>query len=167
MAQRALSTREAEFATQRSVLTDGSACYRSPKFTQVVTRLAPGHLLVTAIGYNSGESAPLITADMAHEIPHGGKLSVYVNLSAETGQASAAREWWADWVKHRQPELNLTHILVRNRIMEMAISVLAMIVGGGNIKAHSSEASFISIIAEGVPGFRQLPKFPDLPAMLK
>lgn len=167
MAQRALSKQDAESSTQRSALADGSTCYRCLKFTQVVTRLAPGHLLLTGIGYNSGESAPLITADMGHEIPKDGKLSVYVNLSAETGQTSAAREWWADWVKLHRPKLNSTHFLVRSRIMEMAISVLGMIVGGGNIKAYSSEANFIAIVAENVPGFRQLPSFPDLPPMLK
>ena len=167
MAQRALSKQDAQSATLRSTLADGSVCFRSPKFTQILTRLAPGQMLVTGIGYNSGDSAPLITTEMSREIPRGGKLSAYVNLSAETGQASAAREWWADWVKQHRPELNETHLLVRSRIMEMAISVLGMIVGGGNVKPHSSEAAFVSIIAAAVPGFRQLPTFPDLPPMLK
>ncbi|MES1175737.1 MAG: hypothetical protein ABUL62_15555 [Myxococcales bacterium] len=167
MGQRALSKHEAEATTERTTLADGSTCYRSHKFTQVITRLAPGHVLVTAYGYNSGESAPLITAHMAYEIPQGGTLSAYVNLTHETGQASAAREWWADWNKQYKNELNPAHILVRSRIMEMAISVLSMIVGGGKINAHSSEATFIAVIAQAVPGFRQLPKFPDLPPLLK
>ncbi|MEO6600921.1 MAG: hypothetical protein ABIQ16_13665, partial [Polyangiaceae bacterium] len=71
------------------------------------------------------------------------------------------------WVKQHAPELNVTHLLVRNRIMEMAISVLSMIVGGGSLKPHSSEADFIAVISQAVPGFRQLPKFPDLPPLLK
>lgn len=43
--------------TQRSVLVDGSLCFRTSKFTQVVTPLAPGRVLVTGIGYNDGRGA--------------------------------------------------------------------------------------------------------------
>ena len=93
-------------------------------------------------------------------------LTTFVNLSAQTGQASNAREWWADWVKSHRPQLGGTHMFVRSKIMEMAISVLGMIIGGGLIKAHSNEASFVAAITAHVPGFRRLPLFPDLPPLL-
>ena len=139
-------------------------CFRSSKFTTVFTHLAPGTVLTTAIGYNTGDSAPLLTAEMTKAIPPGGKLFTFVNLSLQTGQASAAREWWADWVKRNREQLGPTHMLVRSKVMDMAISVTAMIIGGGMIKSHSSLASFEAAIATQVPGFRSLPVFDDLPA---
>jgi hypothetical protein len=166
MALSKLSKQHAESVTTKSVLADGSLCFRTRKFTQIVTRLAPGALLVSGIGYNSGECAPLITAELTRVIATGAKLSPFVNLAEQTGQASAAREWWAEWVQQNRAQLGTAHILVRSRIMDMAISVLAMVVGGGMIKAHSNVAEFEAVIAAQVPGFRRLPLFPDLPPLL-
>ena len=56
-------------------------------------------------------------------------------------------------------------MLVRTRLMDMAISVLGMLIGGG-IKTYSDEAGFEAAIARAVPNFRQLPKFADLPPLL-
>jgi len=165
MAKSPLSKAHAEAVTQRSVLADGSLCFRTSKFTQVVTPLAPGRMLVTGIGYNDGRCAPLITEEMTRALRRDGKLIAFVNLSAQTGQASEAREWWAEWAKAHRGQLEHTHILVRNRMMDMAISVLGMLVGGG-IKAHSEPASFEAAITAAVPGFRQLPKYADLPQLL-
>lgn len=164
MAQRALSKEQARSVTEITTLRDGSLCFRSSKFTIVFTRLAPGFVLTTASGYNAGDSAPLVTAEMSKAIPPSGKLVIFVNLSLQTGQASAAREWWAAWMKQNREQLGTTHMLVRSKVMDMAISVTAMIIGGGMIKSHSSLASFEAAIATQVPGFRNLPVFDDLPA---
>lgn len=165
MAKGPLSKALAESVTQRSVLADGSLYFRTSKFTQVVTRLAPGRMLVTGIGYNDGRCAPLITEEMSRSVPAGGKLFPFVNLSAQTGQASEAREWWAEWVKANRAQLDCTHMLVQSRMMDMAISVLGMLIGGG-IKAHSQRASFEAAITAAVPGFRHLPAYADLPPLL-
>jgi len=160
-----LSKSRAEIVTQRSVLADGSLCFRTSKFTEVITPLAPCRVLVTGFGYNDGRCAPLVTEELGRAIPEGGKLVAFVNLAAQTGQASGGREWWAAWVKANRPRLEGTHMLVRNRMMEMAISVLGMLVGGG-IKSYSTVAAFEAAIREQVPRFRELPTFPDLPPML-
>jgi len=166
MAQNRLSKERADALTRRSLLADGSQCFRTSKYTQIVTPLAPGSVLVTGIGYNSGECAPLISAELARAIPVGGKLNAFVNLAAQSGQASIAREWWADWVKQNRAQLTTAHMLVRSRIMDMAISVLVMLVGSEMVKTHSTQRTFEAAIAERVPGFRALPTYPDLPPML-
>ncbi len=161
-----MSNERARAATEVTALLDGSLCFRSPKFTLVLTELAPGAMLVHSIGYNTGESAPLVTAEMVRHMPATGKLQCFVNLSKQTGQSSAAREWWGAWAKQHRPSLGIQHILVTSKVMEMAISVLSMIVGGGLIKAHSSLPPFEAAITERVPGFRKLPTFTDLPPQL-
>ena len=167
MAQNRLSKEHAEAVTRQSVLADGSHCYRCSKFTQVITQLAPGAVLVTGIGYNSGQCAPLVTAELSRVIPTAGKLSAFVDLSGQTGQASSAREWWGDWAKQNRPQLATTHMLVRSRMMDMAISVLVMIIGSEMVKTHSTRISFEAVIAERVRGFRGLPSYPDLPPLLE
>jgi len=162
-----LSKQRAEAVTRRSTLADGSLCFRTSKFTQVVTPLALGCVLVTGVGYNSGECAPLITAELARAIPAGGKLSTFVDLSGQTGQASIAREWWADWVKQNRAQLETTHMLVRSRMMDMAISVLVMIIGSEMVRTHSNSATFQRAISERLSGFKALPTFPDLPPLLE
>lgn len=164
MGERALSKASAETVTQRSTLADGTKCFRTSKFTQLVTLLAPGIVLVTGIGYNSGASAPLVTEEVERAIPAQGKVLSFVNLSLQTGQASAAREWWIEWSKQHRPRIEGVHILVRSRIMDMAISVIRMFVGG-LIHSHSEPESFEAAIRERVPSFQGLPTFPDLPPL--
>jgi|GEM_PF-1532523 len=166
MAQTPLSKARAEAVTRRSVLADGSQCFQTSKFTQVVSQLGPGSMLVTGIGYNSGECAPLVTAELTRAIPARGQLSAFVNLSEQTGQASIAREWWADWAKQNRSQLGTTHMFVRSRMMDMAISVLVMIIGSEMIRTHSTRTTFEAAIAERVHGFRALPSYPDLPRLL-
>jgi hypothetical protein len=165
MTEPALSKHLAETITQRGTLTDGSLCFRTSKFTQVVTRLAPARVLVAGIGYNDGRCAPLITEELDRVIARDGKLTAFVDLSRQTGQASIGREWWAEWAKKNRPTLLGTHMLVKNRLMDMAISVLGMLVGGG-IHTYSTTAAFEAAVAKEVPGFRNLPTYPDLPPML-
>jgi len=166
MAQKTLSREHAEAITRRSVLADGSQCFRVSKFTQVFTPLAPGSVLVTGIGYNSGECAPLVTAELSYAIPALGKLSAFVNLAGQTGQSSIAREWWANWAKQNRERLTTTHMFIRSKMMDMAISVLVMIIGSEMIRTHSSRTTFEAAIAERVPGFRALPPYADLPPLL-
>ncbi len=165
MGERALSKERAEAVTQRSTLSDGTKCFRVSKFTQLVTPLAAGVVLVTGIGYNSGACAPLITEEIGRAIPTDGKLVSFVNLSQQTGQASVTREWWAAWVKEHRPQLEGAHMLVRSRLMDMAISVLGMMLGGV-IHSYSEPAAFEAAIRERVPSFRGLPAFADLPPLL-
>jgi len=167
MAQKALSIGHAEAVTRRSVLVDGSQCFRTSKFTQVITRLGPGSVLVTGIGYNSGECAPLVTAELSRAMPAGGKLSAFVNLSGQTGQASIAREWWATWSKQNREQLTTTHMFIRSKMMDMAVSVLVMIIGSEMIRTHSNRTTFEAAIAERVRGFRALPAYADLPPLLE
>lgn len=165
MGERALSKESAESVTQRSTLADGTKCFRVSKFTQLLTPLGPGVVLVTGIGYNSGASAPLVTAELTSAIPAQGKLTSFVNLSLQTGQGGAAREWWIEWGKEHRPHVEAVHILVRSRMMDMAISVIRMFVGGGLIHSHAEPEPFEAAIRERVPSFQRLPTFPDLPPL--
>src|SRR4051794_1500714 len=128
MAQKVISKIEAERLTQRSVLADGSLCFRTSKSTEIVTWLGPGCVLTTGIGYNDGTCAPLVTAELSRVIAEGRKLTAFVNLAGQTGQASEGREWWAAWVKENRSHLVCSHMYVRSRITEMAMSVLGMVV---------------------------------------
>lgn len=166
MAKKPLSKENAEAVTRRSQLVDGSLCLRTSKFTQVITQLAPGVMLVTGIGYNSGECAPLVTDELSRAIPSAGQLSAFVNLSEQTGQASIAREWWAEWSKQNRAQLTTTHMFVRSKMMDMAISVLVML-GSEMVRTHSNRTTFEAAIAERVRGFRALPTYPDLPPLLE
>lgn len=165
MAPPELSKKLAEAATVRTVLADNSLCFRTSKFTEIVTRLAPGCVLVTGIGYNDGRCAPLVTEELERVISQGHKLTAFVDMSRQSGQASVSREWWATWVKKNRERLVCSHMLVQSRMTDMAISVLGMLVGGG-IRSYSSVALFEGAIAAAVPGFKRLPTYPDLPPLL-
>ncbi len=79
MAPNRLSKEHAEAVTRRSLLADGSQCFRTSRFTQVISLLGPGSVLVTGIGYNSGECAPLVTV-IAERVRGFRSLPGYLDL---------------------------------------------------------------------------------------
>lgn len=146
----------------RSALADGSVCYQTDKFTEVVTWLAPDCVLATAIGYDDGACSRQVTDELERAIAKGHRLTGFVDMSRQSGQSMASRDVWTAWAKRNRPQLVCAHMLVKSRMMDMAISVFSMLIGGG-IESYSSVALFEAAIRAKVPGFVHLPTYSDLP----
>lgn len=151
----------------RSTLPDGTVVLRSERFTLAVKRLAPGKILLTAIGYEDGGTFDLLQAELEKEIARTGPpgVTIYCDLTDETGIAPESRERWGKWSKsHGEGAVAATHILVRSRLVDMAISLIGLFVGGGGMQSYADAAKLEAVIKRDVPGFRGLPRYPELVA---
>lgn len=149
----------------REELDEDTVVLRSARFTLVVKRLAPGKLLLTAIGYEDGGTFELLTREIEAEVARtGGPVTIYCDLTEETGMSTDSREQWGRWARGRQNNIQGAHVLVRSRLVDMAISLLGLVTGGGALQSYSDPAKFERAIARDVPRFRGLPCYPELVA---
>jgi hypothetical protein len=127
----------------------------------VVTRLAPGSLLTTHVGYDDGEHHADMLELLEAEIRAEGRSYFWVNAYDQRGFAGDQREFAAQWLKRNRPSLNGVGVLFKSRAMDMALSLLSMLSRQhGFIQFYSKIAEFEDAIAKVTPGFRRLPKLP-------
>lgn len=144
----------------RKTLTEQSTLYSGARGSVVITRLAPGHILVTLYGYNDGELGSTYIAALENEMDSAGSLVVYMDSREQTGISSAERDRLSEWTKkHMETRYRAGHLLFRSRLLEMALAV-ARLVTGHALYGYSDTKEFEEIIAREVPGFLRLPSFP-------
>ncbi len=56
-----------------------------------------------------------------------------------------------------QGRINASHVLVRSKLVEMAMSVVGMLVGGGIIKMYSRPQTFLDLLRQTAPKVTKLP----------
>jgi len=144
---------------KREVTPDGTVLYLGEAGCAVLQRLARGVLLITAVGDFETPSASETMKDFENELEVGGKLVLFINLLERKSVASSSRQSWSEWARKHRDRLR-SHVLVRSKLVDMAISVIAMLAGGVSVKSYSNVADFEAAIAREVPGFRRLPPLP-------
>ncbi len=150
----------------RERLDESTLVLRSERFTLVLKRLAPGKILLTGIGYEDGGTFDALTAELQAEADRApGGVTIYCDLWEETGMSPDSRERWGKWSRDTARPIVGTHILVRSKIVDMAISLIGLFVGGsGQIQSYADPQKLERVIARDVPGFRGLPRYPELVA---
>jgi hypothetical protein len=121
-----------------------------------VIPLAPGVLLLTQVG--SSDAVTLASFDeLTDEIRRAGSLTVFADARATKRMSSELRDAAVTWATEHRSRLRTTTVLVGSKLMDMALSVLAMLVGGGLIKIVSELTSFENRIRQHAPNFPGLP----------
>lgn len=143
----------------REVLGDGTIVYGGAAGRGVVQRLAPGVLLFTALGDFDVPLAEGPMADFDREIEEHGSLVLCLNLLERKAIASGSRKPWTEWAAKHRGKIH-AHLLMRSKLVGMAISVMAMLAGGIPLTCYSELADFEEAIARLVPGMRRLPPIP-------
>ncbi len=144
---------------RRDVLPDGTVVYSTHEGMAFCHRLAAGVLLLSAVDdFRSPETGgPMV--DFDREIRDHGSLSLFFDLRARKTVARTSRDNWAEWSKRNRDRLRL-RLLVTSKLVDMAVSVMAMLAGGIPMKSFTDVAEFERAIAAEVPGFRRLPPLP-------
>jgi hypothetical protein len=144
---------------------DGSVVFFGTAIRLRVAQLKPGFVLVTALGEALTERDVLaeqgLTAQLDLELERAGQLTVFADLRESPRMPAKSRAMIAAWMRRHQVRLNTSHILVRSKLMEMAMSVVAMLVGGGMIKVYSNADTFLSLVRKAAPKLTELPRAPE------
>jgi len=130
-----------------------------------IAALKPGFVLVTALGEALTESDMRaeqgMIAELDRELERAGQLTVFADLRESRRMPAKSRDMLAAWVRRHQVRLNTSHVLVRSKIMEMAMSVVAMLVGGGMVKVYSNADVFLALVRKVAPTLTELPSITE------
>jgi hypothetical protein len=152
-------------AEMRCVQPDGALLFRGASLRVRVAVLKPGFVLVSAHGEVAGaEDASVETALLAeldHELERTGTLTLFADLRESPRMPAASREKIAQWTRRHQARLLPSHALVQSKVMEMALSVITMLVGGGLFKIHTRPQAFLDLVKKVAPKLTALPRVPE------
>ena len=113
----------------------------------------PGIVVIAASGSGDTVVDEAIFEMLEDEIKRASPLKIFADLTKLTRVAGQAREKASAWAKGRSQHVAATHLLVRSKLVEMAFSVIGMLVGG-HFKFYSNEVEFYSVLRAEVPGLK-------------
>jgi len=143
---------------------DGSVLFCGSNLCVRVSVLKPGVVLATARGEVvdhedvRAEAALLLECD--RELERAGSLMMFADLRQSPRMPSASRERIAQWTRRHQTRLLPSHVLVRSKLLEMALSIITMLVGSGLFKVHTNPQTFLALVKKEAPKLNELPRIP-------
>jgi hypothetical protein len=149
----------------RRVQPDGAVLFCGTNLCVRVAVLKPGVVLATTRGEVvddedlRAEAALLVEFD--RELERAGTFTIFADLRESARMPAASRERIAQWTRRHQARLLPSHMLVRSQLIEMALSVITMLVGGGLFKVHTNSQTFLSLIKKIAPKLTELPRAPS------
>lgn len=152
-------------AGMRQLQPDGAVLFRGTNLRVRVAFLKPGFVLVSADGEVANvedarvESAVL--AELDRELERAGTLTLFADLRESARMPAASREKIAQWMRRHQARLLTSHVLVQSKLIEMALSIITMLVGGGLFKLHTAPQTFLDLVRKVTPKLSELPKVPE------
>jgi hypothetical protein len=110
-------------------------------------RLSPGVVYVASSGPQV--FIPELAEAMEREIAQHGSAVIFVNMLEAKRLDGEARDNWATWSKRIKDKAK-AHFLVRSKLVEMGLSLIAMI-GGADMRNYSDPARFEAAMREAAP----------------
>ena len=159
------SSAQHDQAEIRCAQPDGAVLFRGTNLCVRVAVLKPGFVLVSARGEVAGaEDTSVETAlfvELDGELERAGTLTLFADLRESPRMPAASRKKIAQWTRRHQSRLLPSHALVQSKVMEMALSVITMLVGGGLFKIHTRPQAFLDLVQKVVPKLTVLPSVPE------
>ena len=149
----------------RRVQPDGAVLLCGTCLRVRVAVLKPGFVLISAHGEVvdaddvSAEAAVL--AELDRELERAGTLTVFADLRESPRMPAASRERIAQWMRRHQVRLLRSHVLVQSKLIEMALSVITMLVGSGLFEIHTRPQPFLDLVKKVAPKLTELPRLPE------
>jgi hypothetical protein len=149
-------------ATSRQVQPDGTVLIAGPSIRFRVQVLKPGFLLLTAAGGRSSNRADaqaeqIMLKELDRELKSAGALTVFADLRKTLRMSSESRDVASSWMRENRERLKGSHVLVGSKLLEMALSIVGMLVGGGILKVYSQPRAFLDLVREVAPELLELP----------
>ncbi len=149
----------------RRVQPDGAVLFCGTHLRVRVTVLKPGVVLASARGEvvdASDESAETaLLAEFDRELERAGSLTLFADLRESQRMPAASRERIAKWTRRHQARLLPSHVLVRSKLIDMALSIITMLVGSGLFKVYTNPQAFLALLKKVAPTLAEIPRAPD------
>ncbi|MES1175632.1 MAG: hypothetical protein ABUL62_15030 [Myxococcales bacterium] len=147
------------------VLADGAKLFCGTHLRVRVAVITPGVVLVSASGEvldatdTSIEAAVL--AELDRELERASTLTLFVDLRQSPRMPAPSRNLIAEWTRRHRVRLLPSHVLVRSKLLEMAFSIIMMLVGSGVFNIHTSAEDFLRLVRKVAPKLAELPRIPE------
>jgi hypothetical protein len=124
--------------------------------------LSSGVLLLTGSGSRSssaedGRAELALLKELDSELKRAGTLTVFADLREMPRMSAQSRDLAATWMRENRANIKASHVLVRSKLVEMALSIVGMLVGGGILKLYSRPDAFLDLVREAAPKVTALP----------
>lgn len=155
---------DSNLAQTRRVQPDGALLFCGSNLFVRVEMLKPGVILATARGEviddDDVRAEAALLAEFDRELERAGSFTMFADLRESARMPSASRERIAKWTRRHQTRLLPSHVLVRSRLLEMALSIITMLVGSGVFKMHTNPEAFLALVKKAAPKLNALPRVP-------
>jgi hypothetical protein len=145
---------------KRQLQADGSLLLSKSGCSSRFALLKPGVALVTTSGVGDDEIDFMMLDEIERALVRDGKLKLFCDMTGLKRMSPNIRDRAVAWGKKNSDKLTV-HLLIGSKLVEMALSVLAMLVGGGLTKTYSDRGTFIALLRNEVPGFGDLPRLAE------
>ena len=115
----------------------------------------PGVVVIAASGSGDAVIDDAVFTMLEEEIRCSGPLKIFADVSNQTRMAAETRDKASTWGKAHRYDVTATHLLVRSKLVEMAFSVLGMLLSG-HFKIYSKGDEFYAVLRAEAPGFESL-----------
>jgi hypothetical protein len=152
-------------ADVRRPLADGAALFVGPNLRVRVAVLTPGVVLASAhgevIGSEDARVEAAVLAELEGELERAGTLTLFADLRQSPRLPAASRDKLAQWARRHKGRLLPSHVLVQSKLLEMAMSLITMFVGGDVLETHTRPQAFLGLVKKVAPTLTKLPSVPE------
>ena len=154
-----------DWAEIRRAQPDGAVLFCGTNLRVRVAVLKPGFVLASAHGEvvdaadTSAETEVL--AELELELERAGTLMLFADLRESPRMPAASRKRIAQWTRRHQARLLPSHVLFQSKLIEMALAMITMMVGGGLFKVHTKPQAFLDLLKKVAPKLTELPRLPE------
>jgi hypothetical protein len=144
---------------------DGAVLFVAPNLRVRLAVLKSGFVLASAhgevVGPEDASAETAVLAELERELERAGTLTLFADLRQSPRLPAASREKLAHWARRHQGRLLPSHVLVQSKLIEMAMSLITMLVGGRVFEIHTRPQSFLDLIKKVSPKLVELPNVPE------
>jgi hypothetical protein len=102
-----------------------------------------------------------LLAELELELERAGKLTLFADLRQSPRLPAASRDRLAQWARRHHGQLLPSHVLVQSKLLEMAMSLITMLVGSGVFEIHTRPQAFLALVKVVAPNLDELPRVPE------
>jgi hypothetical protein len=144
---------------------DGAVLFVGPNLRVRVAVLKPGVVLASAhgevIGLQDAGVEAAVLGELDRELECAGTLTVFADLRQSPRLPAISREKLAQWARRHKGRLLKCHVLVQSQLLEMAMSLVTMFVGGDVLETHARPQAFLAMVKKVAPTLTTLPSVPE------
>jgi hypothetical protein len=152
-------------ANVRRPQADGAVLFVGPNLRVRVAVLKSGVVLASAhgevIGAEDASVEAAVLAELEVELERAGTLTLFADLRQSPRLPAASREKLAQWARRQEGRLLASHVLVQSHLIEMAMSLITMLVGGSVLETHTRPQAFLAMVKKVAPTLTKLPSVPE------